>query len=93
MELKHVELGSKGAIRAVDDDVQYGEITYSKAGDTNIIVDHTEVEPIAKGKGVGKKLVQEIVSIARERNWKVLPLCPFAKAEFEKNEGYKDVLM
>lgn len=92
MEFKHVELGDKGAIRAIEDDIQYGEITYSKVGDTQIIVDHTEVEPISKGKGVGKQLVQEIVTLARERGWKVQPLCSFTKAEFDKNPDYKDVL-
>lgn len=92
MKLKHVELGKKGAIRTIDDDVQYGEMLYTKAGDAEIIIEHTEVEPIAKGKGVGKKMLEKLVSVARDRNWKVVPVCPFAKAGIEKNPDYHDVL-
>lgn len=92
MEFKHVQLGVKGAVRAIYDDVQYGEIIYTMIDDMTIRIDHTEVEPISKGKGVGKKLVKELVDIATEKNWKIIPICPFAKAEFDKNPEYSTVL-
>lgn len=92
MEFKHVELSNKGAIRAIEDDIQYGEIIYSKMGATEISVDYTEVEPISKGKGVGKQLVHEIVALARDRGWKVQPICSFVKSILTKNPDYEDVL-
>lgn len=67
-------------------------MTYSKAGADKIIIDHTEVDASLKGKGVGKDLVAEGVKFARENNLKIIPLCPFAKAEFEKHDDYADVL-
>lgn len=56
------------------------------------IIDHTGVTDAARGLGVGKNLVAAFVEHARAKGMKVLPLCPFAKAEFEKNSAYADVL-
>jgi len=32
------------------------------------------------------------VEFAREKGKKIIPLCPFAKATFQKNEDLRDVL-
>ncbi|PVH25153.1 GNAT family N-acetyltransferase [Sphingobacterium corticibacter] len=92
MEFKHINKGKNGIVLALEDDVQYGEITYVSQGDNQIVIDHTGVESFARGKGIAKALVSELVTIARTENWKVVPLCPFAKAEFDKNASYVDVL-
>ena len=57
-----------------------------------IIIDHTEVDPSFKGKGVGKQLLSKIVEMATERGIKVLPLCPFANAMFKRLADIQDVL-
>lgn len=67
-------------------------MTYSKASSEFIIIDHTEVDPSFKGKGVGKQLLYKIVEMAREKNIKILPLCPFASAMFKKLTDIQDVL-
>ena len=41
---------------------------------------------------IGKDLVKAGVDFARQNNLKIIPLCPFAKAEFEKHADYTDVL-
>lgn len=83
---------NKGRVVMYENDVFAGEMTYSWAGDDKIIVDHTEVDPAFGGKGVGKKLFLKLVEFAKEKEIKVMPLCPFAKAMFDKNEEYKDLL-
>ncbi len=91
----HVEIkeqDSKGAATATENEQQAGEMTYSIASNDFIIIDHTEVNPEFKGKGVGKQLLYTIVEMAREKNLKILPLCPFASAMFKKFEDLKDVL-
>lgn len=77
-------------VTAVKDEIELGEMTFVNSGNFYII-DHTGVSEAAKGLGIGKKLVATFVEYAREQNMKVLPLCPFAKAEFEKNSAYADV--
>ncbi len=78
---------------ATKDGVELGEMTFVNSNDKFYIIDHTGVYDAARGLGVGKKMVQAFVEHARTNNIKILPLCPFAKAEFEKNhESYADVL-
>ncbi|MBC7912653.1 MAG: N-acetyltransferase [Pyrinomonadaceae bacterium] len=69
-----------------------GMMTYSIAGAELIIIDHTEVEPAYNGKGVGKQMLYKIVEMAREKNIKIIPLCPFAASMFKKSGAIKDVL-
>lgn len=67
-------------------------MTFVFAGDDKIIIDHTEVNPGNNGKGFGKKMVEKAVLFAREKNLKIIPLCPFAKSVFNKTPEFRDVL-
>ncbi len=69
-----------------------GKMTFVFAGPDKIIIDHTEVNPGNNGKGFGKKLVEKGVEYAREKNLKIIPLCPFAKKVIDKTVGFQDVL-
>ena len=42
---------------------------------------------------IGFKLFNAMVDYSRESNKKTIPLCPFAKTQFDKNDQYKDVLL
>lgn len=68
------------------------EMTYSIASPTLIIIDHTGVPDEWRGQGVGKALVQRGVEDARARGVKIVPLCPFAKAQIARNPDWQDVL-
>lgn len=76
---------------AYDNDKEIGESTYSTAG-AIWIIDHTKVDKAYGGQGIAKKLVAAIVENARKANVKIMPLCPFAKREFETNKDYQDIL-
>ncbi len=92
MEITIKEEGAKGAAIATENNVQAGEMTYSVASTDFIIIDHTEVDPAFKGKSVGKQLLYKVVEMAREKNIKILPLCPFANTMFKKLDDIQDVL-
>lgn len=68
------------------------KMTFSKAGDSMIIIDHTEVDGELRGQGVGEMLVDYMVEHSRNRGIKVMPLCPFTRSVFEKREEIRDVL-
>jgi uncharacterized protein len=68
------------------------EMTFSKAGASLIIIDHTEVPDTFRGQGVGAALVLRGVEDARADGKKILPLCPFAAAQFRKHADWADVL-
>jgi predicted GNAT family acetyltransferase len=67
-------------------------MTYSLAGNI-IIIDHTEVHAALRGTGAGAKLVAAAVEWARTERRQIMPLCPFAKAVFERAPEYADVRM
>lgn len=68
------------------------EMTFSKTGEHVIIIDHTEVPDAFRGQGVGLKLVERAVADARAAGKKIIPLCPFANAQFRKHPEWADVL-
>ncbi len=92
MEIIIKEQENKGFAMARENNKRAGVMTYSIAGENHIIIDHTEVEPEFKGKSIGKQLLYKIVEMAREKNIKITPLCPFANAMFKKLEEIRDVL-
>ena len=67
-------------------------MTYTVAGATRVIIDHTEVSDELRGTGTGARLVDAAVQWARGEKKAVIPLCPFAKSVFDKTPAYKDVL-
>ncbi|MFC4479304.1 GNAT family N-acetyltransferase [Flavobacterium chungangensis] len=92
MEIQQINDIRKGYFEAIEDGKEAGKMTYTWAGDSKFIIDHTEVSPDFNGKGVGKKLVMAAVEYARANNLKIIPLCPFAKSVFDKVEEIRDVL-
>ncbi|WP_299454336.1 GNAT family N-acetyltransferase [uncultured Microscilla sp.] len=67
-------------------------MTYSKAGNDLIIIDHTEVDQSLRGKNIGRQLLDALVEMARNKGIKMMPLCPYAKSVFDKDDSIHDVL-
>jgi predicted GNAT family acetyltransferase len=93
IETVNIEFNDKnGNFNISSQDKKVATMTFVFAGSDKIIIDHTEVSPEFNGKGLGKKLVEKAVEVAREKKWTIIPLCPFAKKTFDRNPQYKDVL-
>jgi predicted GNAT family acetyltransferase len=92
MKVEIVEYETKGSAFVSENKKHLAEMTYSIASSQLIIIDHTEVDGSLKGKGIGKILLMAIVEKARMENFKILPLCPFAKSVFDKDKTISDVL-
>ncbi|MBE8720514.1 GNAT family N-acetyltransferase [Sphingobacterium pedocola] len=92
MIIQHQQETSKGRFVALEDGKQIGEMSYSVAGTDKIIIDRTEVDPEEKGKGIGHVMLYKAVEYARDNTIKILPLCPFAKASFDRDVNIRDVL-
>lgn len=91
-EVKQQETDSKGSFYIEKNGERIAEMTYSKAGDDRIIIDHTEVSDVLRGQGAGKQMVEKAVAYAREKKISIIPLCPFARSVFDKNPSLRDVL-
>ncbi|CTQ52549.1 hypothetical protein LP7551_01068 [Roseibium album] len=67
------------------------ELTFSVVNDQLIIADHTGVPDAMRGLGVGKALVERLVSDARKKQIKIVPLCPYVNALRKKHAEWADV--
>lgn len=71
---------------------QIAEMTYSLAGEKLIIIDHTEVNDVYRGSGLGYKLLLQVVEMAKNTGKKIIPLCPYAKSVFDRTDEFDEVL-
>ena len=92
MDIQHIHRGSKGAFIVKVDGERLAEMTYTMPAENKMIIDHTEVDDQLRGKNVGQQLVHAAVEYAREKNIKIIPLCPFANAVLKKKTEWHDVL-
>jgi predicted GNAT family acetyltransferase len=90
-EFTHREVDGKGVFLATEDGQRAGEMTYSRMNAHAVIVDHTGVSAAFEGRSLGKQLVEHGVQWARANGQKIMPLCPFARALFERTPEYHDV--
>jgi len=67
-------------------------ITYVYEQDNIIAIDHTFVSPELRGKSIAAKLLAEVVTMAREEKFKIIPVCSYAVAKLTRNDEYEDVL-
>lgn len=91
-DVRREERGSSGGRWIAVVDGHEAEMTYSRASPSLIIIDHTGVPDALRGRGVGQALVLRAVEDARREGFRIMPLCPFAKAQFERHADWRDVL-
>ena len=92
MDIKHKDDSKQGLFYIEQEDNTVAEMEYHWQDRHTIVITHTEVDESLEGKGIGKQLVEKGVDFARERNIKIVPQCPFAKAIIDKTPAFQDVL-
>lgn len=90
-KVEREEGASKGRYRLVIGGIE-AEMTYSRAGDGLIIIDHTEVPAALRGRKVGERLVRQAIEDARREGFEIIPLCPFAKAQIDRHPEWRDMV-
>lgn len=81
----------KGAFVIEEDGKRVAEMVVSVSGE-NLTVYHTEVADMLKGKGVSTQLLETMVKYVRDKELKVIPLCPYVNAQFRRHKDkYDDI--
>ncbi len=91
-EVGHEEQETRGRYVWRAPEGQEAELTYSRAGEHLIIIDHTSVPRALGGKGIGQVLVERAVADARAAGKSILPLCTYAAAQFRRHPEWSDLL-
>jgi len=84
---RHDASDNEGEIIMLDDGNAIGFLSYRKK-DNMIYVEHVKVNDKYKGMGLGKVLLDEMVSFAVENDCKIVAVCAFVKHMFQRNEEY-----
>jgi len=53
---------------------------------------HTEVPEALEGRGIGGRLVKQVLDQARAEGVKVAPWCPFVRAYIKRHPEYQDLV-
>ena len=91
-EVQFEKKGHRGAFFIAGPEGRVAELTISSSQDGKVVMlDHTEVSGSLRGQGVARKLVEAAVQWARRDGIRLVAVCPFAKAVFERQPALRDV--
>lgn len=68
------------------------EITYTRCGTDLISADHTGAPESLRGTGAAAALVAHMVELARNEGFRIIPICPYVRAQYEKHPEWEDVM-
>lgn len=92
MEVLQEDNGLNGKFFILSNGVQRAEMIYTWTGNDRIVINHTEVDDVLKGKSAGRQMINKAVDFAREKGIKIVPLCSFASRIFKLTPEIRDVL-
>jgi len=90
-QIEHTGIPEGGRFYIKTADRDLAEMTYMIRHKL-MIINHTEVDDLLRGKGIGKNLVIRGIEYARENGLKILPLCSYAGHIINRNPAFHDVL-
>lgn len=92
-QVSYEDQGHKGRFLARVDGVKgAGELTISKVSDVLVIADSTHVADTLRGTGAASALVEALIADARSKHYRIVPLCPFVRAQALKHPEWSDVI-
>ncbi|KAB2661380.1 N-acetyltransferase [Brucella tritici] len=68
------------------------EITFTKRGPRLISADHTGAPDSMKGTDSAAALVSFMIEDARKNGIKIIPLCPYVRAQYRRHPEWADVM-
>jgi len=68
------------------------EITFTVRGPALISADHTGAPDSMRGTGAALKLVEHMIADARANGFKIIPICPYIRAQYKKHPDWQDVM-
>lgn len=93
MDIQQDDNGKTGLFYIELDGKKKAELSYYYKDDETIDIDHTEIKKSLQGKGIGTDLIEAAVQFARNKSFKVITSCSYAKAIFEKKQAeYQDII-
>jgi uncharacterized protein len=88
------ELSAKGGryVATLEGVQGEAELVFTQRDPTLISADHTLAPESMRGTGAALALVQHMIADAREHGFKIVPVCPYVKAQYKKHSDWRDVM-
>src|SRR3954467_9191763 len=87
----HEESNGHGAFFIERDGKRIAEQAYRRSDEHHVVIVHTEVDASLRGLGVARRLLDTLVSWARQSGRRVSATCPYAKSQFDSDASLRDV--
>lgn len=85
MRIERLDSDTKARYLAtLEGSAEAAELSLSKVTDSLVIADHTHVPDSMRGLGVGAALFERLIADARAHGQRIVPLCPFVRAQAAK---------
>jgi uncharacterized protein len=66
-------------------------INYKLSGNALTLI-HTEVPPELGGKGVAAAIVEKALAFAKEKGYKIVPLCPYVQTYLKRHPEWNEIV-
>lgn len=90
--METIKKGENKFFMGEDETIPKAEINFYPNGEKEIIIDHVYVSRELRKQGIGRKLVDEVVAIARQDHKRINPICSYAEKVLTENKEYADVI-
>lgn len=71
-------------------DGQLSKLDYMQDG-SNMVITHVGVHPEHRGQGVAGKITEVALEYAKEKSFRVIPMCPYVGTFIRRNPQYEDL--
>lgn len=89
--IQYLMTDAQDGFDAIVDGRRIGQITFVRVGGDKLIIDYTGVDPEYRNQNVGLFLVRCVAQYARVHHRRVITLCPFARAMFNRYAEFDDI--
>lgn len=90
--ITHEDRGDHGRyVAEVAGSEHTGHLDWEARGEGVRVATHTIVPPPIGGRGVAAKLVEALVSDAREQGFRIDPRCSYVEAMFRRNKDWAEL--
>ena len=90
-EVRYLISEQQDRFEAIFNGQKIGEITFVRVGIDKLIIEYTGVDPKFRHKNIGLSLVRSVAHMARNQKRRVITLCPFARAMFNRYSEFDDI--
>lgn len=80
-------------LATVDDIDGEAELAFTNRGLDLISADHTGAPDSLRGTGAALALVEHMVEDARRSGFRIIPVCPYVKAQLKRHPEWQDVMV